>query len=113
MGVPPDHLEVAPAAFVLQVVQVAAVAPAVIRRPGVPANVRRKVLDPAAFPNPLENLSDAADGQGQPVASEENRPTAARVLVAKVLDVPVQRACCLSSNSFLELPGRLPGDIAN
>src|SRR5437867_9535735 len=47
MRVPADHLEIAPSAFVLEVVQVTAVSPAIVRGPRMPANVGCEVTHAA------------------------------------------------------------------
>src|SRR6266536_850365 len=98
MRVPAHHLEIAPATFVLEVVQVAAVAPAVVRRPRVTTDVRHEVPNATALSNPLEDLADAADGHRKAVAPEEDRLAAAGMLLSKVFDIPIECARCLSSD---------------
>lgn len=81
MGISADHLEVAPTAFVLEVVQVAAVAPAVVRRPGVSADVRHEVPDATALADALEDLADTANGHHVVPALEELSRTYALAVI--------------------------------
>ena len=101
MRVPPDHLEIAPSAFVLEVVQITAVSPAVVRRPGMPANVSGEVTDTAPPSDSLEYEPEPASGHPVAVLAKEDGLTASFVSLTEVLDVPIQRSRGLSPDPHL------------
>ena len=101
MRVPPDHLEIAPSAFVLEVVQVTAGSPAIVRRPGMPANVSCEVTHTAPRSDSLEYEPETTSGHAVAVLAEENRLVIAFVSLAEVLDVPIQSSRSLSSDPHL------------
>src|SRR5437763_16815331 len=97
MRVSPDHLEIAPSALVLEVVQVTAVSPAIVRRPRMPANVSREVTHAAPRSDSLEYEPETTSGHPVAVLAEKNGLAVSLVSLTKVLDVPIQRSRRLSS----------------
>ena len=94
MRVPPDHLEIAPSAFVLEVVQVTAVSPAIVRRPRMPANVSREVTHATPRSDSLEYEPETTPGHPVAVLPKENGLAIAFVSLPEVLEVPIQRSQC-------------------
>ena len=106
MRVSADHLEIAPSALVLEVVQITAVSPAIVRRPRVPANVGCEVTHAAPGSDPLENEPETTSGHPVAVLPEKNRLVVSFGSIAEVVDVPIQRSRRLASDSYL------PGAVA-
>jgi len=101
MRVPTDYLEIAPSAFVLEVVQVTAVSPAIVRRPRLPANVSREVTHAAPRSHSLEYEPKTTSGHPVAVLAQEDGLVISFVSLAEVLDVPIQRSSRLSSDPHL------------
>src|SRR5437870_5279210 len=101
MRVSADHLQIAPSALVLEVVQVTAVSPAIVRRPRMPANVSCEVTHAAPRSDSLEYEPETTSRHPVGVLAQKDGLVISFVSLAEVLDVPIQRSRRLSSDSHL------------
>src|SRR2546428_6983924 len=101
MRVATDHLEIAPSALVLEVVQITAVSPAIVRRPRVPANVSCEVTYTAPRPDSLENEPETTSAHPVAVLPEKDRLVVSFGSITDVVAVPIQRSRRLASDPHL------------